>query len=208
MTRVVAVRHGETDWNRHGRMQGWAPVPLNEAGRRQTERAGAWLAATYDFDAAFVSDLLRCRETAETILEACEANCAVAYEEDWRERGLGVYQGLEYGDMDERFPEFSLGEAAVDAARRVPEGGESILQVADRVTHRLQELLEEGAGNATYLVVTHGGPLHLLLGYVKGMRLEDAVREHRQDNCAVNEFVRDGGDVRIVRENERPWVDV
>ena len=69
MTTIVALRHGRTAWNHEGRMQGWAPVPLDERGREQATAAGAWLADEYAFDAVYASDLQRTRETAERVLE-------------------------------------------------------------------------------------------------------------------------------------------
>ena len=61
--RIVVLRHGETAWNDEGRMQGWAPVPLNETGREQATAAGRHLADEYEFDAVYASDLERTRET-------------------------------------------------------------------------------------------------------------------------------------------------
>ena len=202
-TTVVAVRHGETDWNRNGRLQGWAPVPLNDTGREQAAAAGAWLADEYDVDRVFVSDSLRTRQTAEGILESLP-DLPVAHERHWRERDLGVYQGLTYADVEERFPRFGLGESAHEAALAVPESGESLRDVADRVTDRFLEIVDAHSGE-TLLVVTHGGPLHLLLGYAKGMSLQDALGTHHQSNCGVNEFSVDGETVEVVRENGTEW---
>jgi probable phosphoglycerate mutase len=222
MTRVVAVRHGETDWNRVGRLQGWAPVPLNDTGREQAAAAGAWLADEYDVDRAVASDSLRTRQTAEGILESV-GDVPIEYERHWRERDLGVYQGLTYADVEERFPRFGLGESAHEAALAVPESGESLRDVADRVTGRFREVVARNPGE-TLLAVTHGGPLHVLLGYAKGLSLQDALGTHHQSNCGVNEFrvdvaAADGAgadpsaesvdreDVDVVRENVTEWRD-
>ena len=201
MTRVVAVRHGETDWNRNGRMQGWAPVELNETGRQQAAALGEWLTAEYDVDRVSASDLRRTRETTDLVCEAL-ADPPVEYVPDWRERDLGMYQGLTYADVEARFPEFGLGEAAYEAALEVPESGESLRDLADRVTAKFDRIAGD---DGTVLVVTHGGPLHVLLGYAKGMALPEALGSHHQANCAVNEFRADGDGLRVVRENERPW---
>lgn len=204
MTRVVAVRHGETDWNRDGRMQGWAPTPLNERGREQADAAGEWLAGAYDVDRVFSSDLLRCEQTTEALLAAI-GDRPVAFEPHWRERHLGVYQGLTYGDVEERFPDFGLGESAYEAAMAVPESGESLRDLADRVTRRFRQVVDDHPG-ATVLVVTHGGPLHVLLGYAKDVPLREGLRSHHQQNCAVNEFDGDGDEITVVRENETAWM--
>lgn len=204
MTRVVAVRHGETDWNRDGRMQGWAPTPLNARGREQAAAAGEWLAREYDVDRVFSSDLLRCEQTTEGLL-ASIGDQPVEYEPHWRERHLGVYQGLTYADVEERFPGFGLGESAYEAAMEIPESGESLRDLADRVTRRFRQVVDDHP-DATVLVVTHGGPLHVLLGYAKDMPLREGLKSHHQQNCAVNEFSVDSGEITVVRENETAWM--
>lgn len=192
MKTIVAVRHGETAWNREGRMQGWAPVPLNEHGREQADAAGAHLADRYAFDAVHASDLERTRETVARFLDHLPFDAErVAYESAWRERDIGVYQGLTYEDVYERFPEFALGEAAVDAAERTPESGESFETVHDRVTARFDEVLDEMDADETRLLVTHGGPIYMLLAHVRDLTLREAMLSHSQANCAVNEFHRD-----------------
>jgi len=200
--RVVVVRHGETDWNLNGRMQGHAPVPLNETGRQQADRVGRYLGREYAFDRVVSSDLLRTQQTAEAIREYVDA--PVSLDSAWRERDLGVYQGLSYGDIHERFPEFALGEAAVEAASEVPEGGESLLDVRERVLDGWNAVL--GGDEETVLVVTHGGPIYLLLGHVKDLDVQAALLEHSQSNCGVNEFHHDGT-TRLVCENVTEWDD-
>ncbi|MWG34741.1 histidine phosphatase family protein [Halomarina oriensis] len=201
MPTVVLVRHGETPWNRDERMQGWAPVPLSERGHEQAAAAAAFLADDYDVDRVVASDLLRTRETAESLREALD-DPPVEFDRAWRERDIGVYQGLSYRDMLERFPTFGLGEAAAHAATEVPDGGESIVEMRDRVLDGFRTVAGE---SGTTLVVTHGGPIHQVLGHAKGMDVTEAVLEHTQANCAVNEFDVDGETVTVRRENATPW---
>ena len=196
MTRIVAVRHGETDWNREGRMQGWAPVSLNETGRRQAAETGRWLAERYEFDRVLASDLRRTRETTDVLSESIDA--APTFESAWRERGLGVYQGLARDTVELRYPEFGLGETAYEATEAVPEGGESLRGVRERVVGRFEDLQ---GNDGTTLVVTHGGPLCILLGHAKGQDLTTALSAHHLENCAVAEFRANGDGTTVVREN-------
>ena len=206
MTRVVLVRHGETDWNAESRMQGWAPVPLNDRGRAQAEAVAPWLADEFDVDRVHASDLARTRETAERILPALSVDgSAVEYDPAWRERDLGVYQGLPLETADERFPEFALGEAAARAHRKSPESGESLAEVHGRVVDAFEAIVSTADPGETRLVVTHGGPIHLLLGHVKGFDVERAVLEHSMDNCAVVVLDCASG-VEVVRENATDWL--
>lgn len=203
MTRVVVVRHGETDWNRNKRMQGWAPVPLNETGREQAAAVGTWLADEYEyeFDRAFSSDLLRTKQTTEILLEAT-GEVPVSFDSTWRERNLGVYQGLSYSDVEDRFPSFGLHQTAYEAIDAIPEGGESFRDVQTRVVDGFEELASVDAESV--LLVTHGGPLCILLGHAKGYGLTESLYSHRPDNCSVSEF-RVEDDITLLKEAVPVW---
>ncbi|WP_254542996.1 histidine phosphatase family protein [Halomarina pelagica] len=202
MATVILMRHGETTWNRDRRMQGWAPVPLTERGVEQARAAGRYLGERYSIDRVVSSDLLRTRQTTARVREAL-GDVPVTFAREWRERSVGVYQGLSYDDMRERFPEFGLGEEAAHAADRTPDGGESLETVRERVLEGWRAVLEH---DGTTLVVTHGGPIRLALGHLKGHTIPDALLSHRVDNCCLNEFVV-ASDPEIRVENGTPWRD-
>lgn len=202
MATVLLVRHGRTAWNDERRMQGWAPVPLDETGREQAEALAAHLADAHDVDRLVGSDLERTRETAGYVADS--VGVEPSFSEAWRERSVGVYQGLTYDDVAERFPDFGLTEDAAYAAAETPEAGESLVSVRDRVLDGWHDLRTALGDDETAVVVTHGGPIHLLLGHLKGMDVPESVLEHAQSNCAVNE-VRVASEPRIVRENATPW---
>lgn len=205
MTTVVVLRHGETTWNRERRIQGWAPTTLNERGREQADAVGSLLAREFDVDAIHSSDLLRCRETVDGLRSHLDA--PVSFDTAWRERDFGVYQGLRYEDVFDRFPQFGLGEEAVQAAEEVPDSGESLLQVRTRVLRRWDELLAAAGPDETQLVVTHGGPIYMILGRVKDLNIASAVLDHSQDNCALNvfEYEDQAGQPNILQENATDW---
>jgi len=202
MTTIVMVRHGETTWNRKQLLQGWAPAPLTDRGRERAGQLGATLAARYDIDRILSSDLHRTEETVEILLEQFDA--PVTFESAWRERDLGVYQGVTMDEMRERFPEHDLGEAGPEAAHRRAESGESLVGVRDRVLERWETTLAEAEPGETILVVTHGGPIRLLLGHLQDIDIVDAILAQSQGYCSINEFELDHetGAVRIVREND------
>ncbi|MFB6141273.1 MAG: histidine phosphatase family protein [Halosimplex sp.] len=202
MTTIVAVRHGETTWNRRGRLQGWAPAPLTDLGREQADQLGATLEARYDIDRILSSDLHRAEETVDILLEHVDA--PVAFESAWRERDVGVHQGLQFEEMSERFPEHDLGATGPEAAHRRPESGESLAAVRERVVERWESTLAECGPGETVLVVTHGGPIRLLLGHLKDFDMAESILEQSQGYCAITEFEcdREAGSVEIVREND------
>ena len=199
---VVLVRHGQTDWNRDERIQGWAPSTLTDRGREQARALGEHLAGRYAFDRLVSSDLRRTRETTALVRDAGIAP-EPTFDRAWRERDFGVYQGLTKTEVFERHPEFAV-TSGVSAVREVPENGESLLAARERVLGGWERLLTDAAGEAV-LVVTHGGPLALLLGHLRGQDILTAVTDHAQHNCALTELrvTGEGPDgVTVVRHNE------
>ncbi|PSQ59649.1 MAG: histidine phosphatase family protein [Halobacteriales archaeon SW_9_67_25] len=207
---VLLVRHGETAWNRENRVQGWAPVGLADSGREQARELGAHLASVYAIDRVVASDLRRARETAALLHEA-GVPPTPTYTRRWRERDVGVYQGLSKEQLFGRYPEFRA-TTGVMGVRSRPAGGESLLDLRERVLAAWEDLLAGADPGETALVVTHSGPIYTLLGHLAGTDLPSAFVEHSQDNCALTEVhvpgdtseSGDWGAARIVRENERP----
>lgn len=184
-TTVLLVRHGETDWNREGRMQGWAPTGLNDRGHEQARRLGASLAAEYDIDRVVASDLCRTRETTAGIRDG-GVEAEPTFDSGWRERSLGVYQGFTRAELNEQFPAFALYNGAL-ALEEQPEGGESFVEMYERVTDAWQRLLAD-AGDETVLVVTHGGPITMVLAMFEGRDLLSAVKTYGVKNCGLSEI--------------------
>ncbi|WP_435365432.1 histidine phosphatase family protein [Haloarchaeobius sp. DYHT-AS-18] len=197
---VVLARHGETMWNHERRIQGWAPAPLNETGREQARALGAHLAERYDVDRLVASDLRRTKETARLVNRSLQVD--VAFDPNWRERDFGIYQGMGYEALFEGYPEFAVGETGIAAAAAEPEGGETLLEARERVLDGWRAVVDSLARAETVVVVTHGGPLYVLLGHLRGRDLVAALTEHSQGNCAVTEVqVRDGAQT-VVREGD------
>lgn len=227
MTTVLLCRHGETAWNRERRVQGWAPTSLTDRGCEQAGALADHVAAEYDVDRVVASDLERAAETARVLGRTVGADPEL--DSAWRERDFGRLQGLSYADLFEGYPEYALGETGYAAAEAVPEGGESLLAMRERVLTAWEGLLAEAANGVdgvanrangepradrvegtdrandadrTVAVVTHGGPLYAVTGRVKALDLVAATLDQEQGNCALNEVrVRDG-DATLVAENE------
>jgi broad specificity phosphatase PhoE len=158
------VRHGETDWNLAGRLQGWHDPALNALGRRQAalcadilrdlmEREGR-SPADYPYVA---SPLQRARETAE-ILRAALGLAPDAYRVDprLREIGFGEWEGLTFRDVRARAPQ-ALAARERNKWDFVPPGGESYAQVSLRI----REWYDALAGDT--VVIAHGGTARALI---------------------------------------------
>lgn len=211
MTTVMLMRHGETAWNLEGRLQGWAPVALNDRGREQAIATAGYLEENGTTpDRVVSSDLTRTRETTELVRSTIAA--PVQFETAWRERNLGVYQGLPLSVVADRFPAFGRGTTAANAADRVPEGGESFVDLQDRVIAGWEELIGASDPDECVLVVTHGGPIQIVLGHIRNVPLEKALIEEAPINCSLTEVEIQNDheasvDSSIVQTNVVPWFE-
>ncbi|MFO1251958.1 MAG: histidine phosphatase family protein [Inhella sp.] len=181
--RLCLVRHGETDWNRAQRLQGWTDVPLNAEGRAQALAAARELAGER-FDACYSSPLQRARATAEALAQP--HGHALRLDERLRERHLGELQGLLKAEIEARHPEL----ARLMQQRRpgyAPPGGETLAQFRARVEAWLTDLTQAHAGQQV-LAVSHGGVLDIVHRLATGGDF-DAPRGVTLGNAALNWFV-------------------
>jgi probable phosphoglycerate mutase len=150
MTRLLVVRHGQSEWNASGRWQGRADPPLTDEGRRQAGVAGGALGA---FDAVVASPLLRAAETATIIAEGLGIG-PVLTDPDLVERDAGEWQGLTRTQIEEGWPGF------LDEGRRPPgyEPGDAMLARVRSVLEHISERM----GDGEVLVVSHGGVVYAL----------------------------------------------
>jgi probable phosphoglycerate mutase len=143
VTRLLLVRHGESEWNAVGRWQGWADPPLSELGERQAAAASRAVGAV---DAIVASDLQRASRTAEIIAGELGVG-PVVVDGALRERDAGQWTGLTRVEIEAEWPGFL-------ASGERPDGYEEDDALLARVLPALLAL--EAAGEAA-LVVTHGG---------------------------------------------------
>ena len=164
MFSLFLVRHGETDWNVAKRYLGQRDLPLNSRGHRQAEHLAQEL-REIEFLRCYSSDLARAKQTASAII--MERDLAITLEAALREASFGTWEGLTYAEVCRQYP---LEAAAwVDSQGLTqPGGGESLGDLEERLVNWLEDLYaEDPEGNI--LVVTHGGPLRVLLCLLLGL---------------------------------------
>lgn len=206
MTRVLLTRHGETPWNREGRIQGWAATGLTDRGRREASAMGAWVDDTYDVDRIVASDSERTRRTTANLREAADALPSPSFDASLRERGFGVYQGFLVEDLFERYPEHDPDDS-VSSLSADPAHGESVAAFCDRVASAWNSVTAATDPGETTLVVTHGGVIKVLLADLTDRDRAAALTAHSHDNCAVTEIRLDGDDPTLVTEEQTAWRD-
>lgn len=202
MGRILLLRHGETDWNRVDRIQGWSDISLNAHGRRQAHAAGGFLGDRHpDLNRLVASDLPRAAETAAAVA-ATDAFAHLDVEADpaWRERDFGVYQGQNGEQFFEENPEFAMLDGHDDAKENVPEGGESYLAFRERVRSAWDDLRTGVDG--TVLVVTHSGVIRAIIAAIEASPIEDVFYEFDVENGSVTEVdIGVGGEPRLGEVN-------
>ena len=151
MTTLLLVRHGETDWNADGRLQGQTDRPLSDYGRRQARKLAGELEGE-ELEAIYSSDLARARETAEIVGE--RLGLPVELDPELREKDWGTWEGLTAVERD-----------------RVEFVGESTQAHQERILGALRRIAERHPRDCRVLVVTHGGSMRRVQTAAMGMAL-------------------------------------
>lgn len=194
-TRVILVRHGETESSRERRFAGATDVALTDFGREQA-RALAQRLRPARIDAIHVSPLLRCRQTAEAITEVTGRKATVV--DELRECHFGDWENLTIAEVAEKWPE-ALQTWAADEAHPPP-GGECWVDLMKRVSQWWEQAIERYE-DRTVLAVTHGGPILSLARYVTRSPRE-AMDQFLVETASLSIFQLANGRTRI-----RAWND-
>lgn len=180
ITRIIAVRHGETAWNVDTRLQGHLDIALNDKGRSQAARVAQAL-ADEPLDAIYASDLQRAWQTALAIGQAQQR--APQPEPLLRERCFGQFQGKTYAEIETLWPEQSQQWRLRDPDW-APPGGESLQRMYARVEHIASALARQHVG-AQIALVAHGGVLDMLYRLATGQDVQ-APRTWQLGNASIN----------------------
>lgn len=185
--RIFIARHGQTDYNRRGLLQGRGiDAPLNETGFRQADQLSSYLNG-YDADALFSSSLVRTWQTAEPLRKA--KNLDIVRETDLDEMDFGDFEGKPYLDAAKELDTiqnfWKRGELDVP----VP-GGESPRQVFDRANSAFHAIADKFSGT-NLVMVLHGRLIRILVSEWLGMGLKNMHKIEHQ-NAGINQLVYDG----------------
>ncbi len=186
-TKLCIIRHGETDWNCEGRIQGQLDIPLNEVGREQA-LAAAYNSGHHRFEAVVSSDLLRTVQTAEAL--ALREGLPVITMEGLRERHYGIFQGVTKSEAPGKYPDIYPLYKARDLHYNF-ETGESLTKFSQRVLDTFLWLVHHYE-DKQIAVVTHAGVLDIMYRTATDRPLETE-RDFNIPNSALNWFHHDGG---------------
>lgn len=179
--RLYMVRHGQTNWNSEGRLQGHTDIPLNEEGLRQAESIGRRL-SRIELSAVYSSDLQRAAQTARAIADF--HGLEVTATPYLRESCLGEWEGLTADEIVARGDEQLWNDYRKDSTAYRPPGGEPYQQVWDRLMV-VRDLIVGAHPKGHVAVVGHGGSMRALLSDALGSDIR-SIRRMSLDNASLS----------------------
>lgn len=181
-TKIILVRHGETDWNIQKKFQGSSDIPLNERGRRQAGYAAEALKGE-QIDAAYSSPLMRAMETGKIILG--DRDIPLVPCEGLREICVGEWEGLTVDEINLRYPgKYELWRKHPSQIKFNDLQGETFEQVQYRAIRTFQRIAAANYGR-TILITSHMVCLDMILLYLAGYEI-DELWQHPIANAALN----------------------
>ncbi|HOY67105.1 MAG TPA: histidine phosphatase family protein [Candidatus Ozemobacteraceae bacterium] len=193
----VLIRHGETRWNLENRMQGHSDSPLTDKGLRQANAIADRLSRE-KLDALYSSDLGRAWQTVQPIAIGTGLQPIAA--PGWRERNLGIFEGIEAAELPNRYPDEWARFMTWDPVYRMPDG-ESSEDLRDRIEATANEFGRRHGGMRIG-IVTHGGVLDMVMRIALGLPL-DQKRSYSLFNASLNSFTWRNGSWRL-----NTWGDI
>ena len=176
--KIYLVRHGETDWNQAGLLQGQTDIALNAQGLEQAREAAERL-KEIPFEIAFCSPLIRAKRTAETIIG--DRKITITTDERLRELNFGPWEGVDIRTIKD-----AASQPFTNPGSYIPpEGAESFAQLYKRSGEFVDQVLLPLEGiYETVLVVAHGGVNRSILNPILNIPVDDFWRMH-MGNCAT-----------------------
>lgn len=186
-TEIILIRHGETEWNVVGRLQGQHDSLLTAAGMKQAKGLARRMKSD-QFSHLYSSDLGRTMSTAQEIAHLTQHE--VIPDKRLREKSLGILEGLTWSQAGERHPQVIKGLEQQGNAYVVPEG-ESTDQMLARTLDFLEEMAVRHTGGRI-AAVTHGAVLSALFRHLLGIPLDTPRRFHIL-NTSIHEIANENG---------------
>lgn len=195
-SKIVFVRHGETEWNRVERYRGRIDVPLNSAGERQADVTARFISENWPPAAVYSSPLSRALATAQAIAEASGLN--VQESPGLFDTNYGLWQSLTPAEAAERWPDLSARWHTAPHTVTLP-SGEALSEVQARALTAVTEITKRH-NDDTIVMVSHTDVIRLILMGMLGIEIE-RFRHLRQDNCAISLVEVSSGNFEVITMN-------
>ena len=199
-TQVLLIRHGQSEGNAAGRFGGHTATPLSQRGRKQA-LATAHALASESLSAIYSSDLPRAAQTAEPLAKL--TGIEIQPTEAFRERSVGVMEGLTFEEAAQKHPDQYAALLRRDF-EHVLSGGESYRQLLDRAAGKLDEAIEAHKGGRI-AVFSHTGTICILVLHLMGALDAPELKAVwiATANCGISRFdLREDGFLRVLTVND------
>ncbi len=162
MTRLILIRHGESEANKADLFAGHLNVDLTDRGREQARLTAEYILEHYTVDKVYASDLNRAYDTGKAVAD--RLGLSVIPRQDLREIRAGEWDGVRFDDLGKLYPD-DFGRWYTDRPNARCTGGESVAEVADRVYAALCQIARENEGK-TVVLASHATPVSVALAMI------------------------------------------
>lgn len=200
--KIYLTRHGETEWNAEGRMQGWKNSNLTEKGIANAKRLGEYL-KSIDFDLVCCSPLGRAVETAMHILG--ERKIPIIYNDAFKEMGFGVWEGMYHNDVKEKYADQQHNFWNEPHLYKTVDG-ESYEELIDRVKKGLDNLAANSSCN-NILLVTHAAVIKAIITIAYNRPLRDFWAPPFAYDTCLSILEIENGIIRVLMEPAIPHLE-
>ncbi len=189
MTKILLVRHGQSEANNLEVFAGNYDIELTELGVKQAECVADFIAKNYKVDKVYASDLIRAFKTAKCIAD--KFGLEVTAEKNFREIAAGKWEAVKFDDISAEYPE-DWHVWRNDNGNSRCTGGESVKELAKRVTVALERVAIENEGK-TIVIGTHATPVRAAKCVFDGYTFDEMNDIPWASNASVSEFIYDNG---------------
>ncbi|WP_333650932.1 histidine phosphatase family protein [Lacrimispora sp.] len=169
--KIYLIRHGQTDWNIQGKIQGTHDIPLNDTGRRQAGQLAEGMDSRL-VSHIFSSPLSRAMETAKEISK--RQGVEIGLLPQLKEVEFGKWEGLTWEEIQERYPK-EFAHWQINPAVAAPPGGETRAEIISRCKWSINEILRVTGGREDAAVVSHGATVAYLVSCMVSDQDEETI---------------------------------
>lgn len=189
-TKLIMIRHGYSKSNKAFYFTGHRDIGLDYQGKLQAQKLGEYF-KNHKIDKLYSSDLIRAHDTAKPISEA--VGLPIIIDKRFREICGGKWEGVSFDTLEKEYPD-EYGVWINDIGRAVCPGGESMLELSNRIFNAVKSLCEENDGH-TICIVTHATPIRAICTAAENLPFEDMIKIPYVDNASINIFNYDNGKI-------------
>ena len=190
MTKLIIIRHGESEANQLGVIAGWTDYKLTALGLQQAEETAAYLAANEKIDVVCSSDLCRAFDTAKALAD--RLGLPVQAYSELRETYCGEWEGKTFAEVEARDVEEYARFKRFQLIYTLPEG-ENLWESGVRFYNKALEVAKENEGK-TVVIAAHGAVIRVFWALISGTPKEEATAKHDYASNASYSTVEFDGD--------------